>query len=153
MLDTKKPQIQTEKTTKILIVDDHPVVREGLRLLINQHLGREVCIEAENAKQAMRAIKSKPVDLAIVDISLDDTNGIRLTEIIKSQYPKIPVLILTMHEEPVYAKLALKAGAQGYLVKHEAADTIIKAILLLLDGEKYISEKLARQLSENEFLR
>ena len=86
------------------------------------------------------------IDLAIVDISLDGRNGLQLTEQIKSRYPHLPVLILTMHDEALYAKRALRAGASGYVTKHEAAETIIAAIRLMLSGKEYISETMTQRL-------
>lgn len=131
--------------TRILVVDDHTVVRQGLTLLINQEPDLVVCAEAENATQALEAIEKKQIDLAIVDISLDGTNGIQLTEKIKSQRPHLPVLILTMHDEALYAKRAFQAGAEGYVTKHEAAETIITAIRLMLSGKDYIGERMAQR--------
>jgi len=105
-----KKKKNNENKTKILIVDDHSIVRKGLIQLINEEPDLVVCAEAENATQALEAIEKKQVDLAIVDISLDGTNGIQLTEKIKSQRPHLPVLILTMHDETLYAKRAFQAG-------------------------------------------
>jgi DNA-binding NarL/FixJ family response regulator len=131
--------------SRILIVDDHTVVRQGLILLINQEPDLVVCAEAENATEALKIIEEQPVDLAIVDISLDGTNGIQLTERIKSQCPTMPVLVLTMHDEALYVKRAFQAGAKGYVTKHEAADTIIAAIRLMLSGKDYISETMTQK--------
>ncbi|MHC4640359.1 MAG: response regulator [Planctomycetota bacterium] len=131
--------------SRILIVDDHTVVRQGLMLLINQEPDLEVCAEAENAAEALEIIEEQEVDLAIVDISLDGPNGIQLTERIKSQYPTMPVLVLTMHDEALYVKRAFQAGAKGYVTKHEAADTIITAIRLMLSGKDYISETMTQK--------
>ena len=124
----------------ILIVDDHSIVRRGLIQLINQEPDLRVCGEAENAAQALEIIEKQQVDLAIVDISLNGTNGIQLTEKIKSMRPNLPVLILTMHDEVVYAKRALRAGVEGYVTKSEAAEKIVTAIRQVLCGKEYISE-------------
>lgn len=134
---------------KILIVDDHSIVRKGLIQLINQEPDLVVCAEAENAERALEAIEQQQVDLAIVDISLDGMNGVQLTQKIKTQHPHLPVLILTMHAEPSYAKRAFQAGARGYLTKQEAAETIITAIRLMLSGRDYISEKMAQKFLKN----
>jgi DNA-binding NarL/FixJ family response regulator len=128
----------------ILIVDDHTVVRQGLTLLINQEPDLAVCAEAENAAQALEIIEKQHIDLAIVDISLNGTNGIKLTKRIKSKQPDLPVLILTMHDEVLYVKHALQAGAKGYITKHQAAETIITAIRLMLTGKEYISETITQ---------
>ncbi|MHC5059521.1 MAG: response regulator [Planctomycetota bacterium] len=125
----------------ILIVDDHVVVRQGLTLLINREDDLVVCAEADNVTTALETIEKQQVDLAVVDISLDGKSGIELTETIKSKYPDLPVLILSMHDEAVYAKRAFKAGARGYVTKREAAETIITAIRLTLSGSEYVSEK------------
>ena len=145
MNQKKKHQKNNEKKAKILIVDDHSIVRKGLMQLINEEPDLVVCAEAENATQALEAIEKKQVDLAIVDISLDGTNGIQLTEKIKSQRPHLPVLILTMHDEALYAKRAFQAGAEGYITKQEAAETIITAIRLMLSGKDYIGEAMAQK--------
>jgi DNA-binding NarL/FixJ family response regulator len=132
---------KSENIIRILVVDDHPVVRQGLIQLINHELDLVVFAEAENAAQALEALATEIVNLAIVDISLNGTNGIQLTEKIKSKHPDLPVLILTIHDEAVYAKRALEAGAKGYVNKREAAETIITAIRLVLSGKQYISEE------------
>ena len=113
--------------------------------MINQEPDLVVCAEAENAAEALKVVEEKQVDLAIIDISLDGTNGIQLTERIKSQYPNMPVLVLTMHDEALYVKRAFQAGAKGYVTKHEAADTIITAIRLMLSGKDYISETMTQK--------
>ncbi len=141
----KTEENQNKGKSRILIVDDHTVVRQGLILLINQEPDLVVCAEAENASQALETIEKQQVDLAIVDISLDGPNGIQLTERIKSQYSNLPVLVLTMHDEELYVKRAFQAGAKGYITKHEAAETIIIAIRLMLSGKDYISETMKQK--------
>ena len=142
-MDKKKEEVNSKDKTRILIVDDHPVVRQGLIQLINHEPDFVVSAEAENAAQALEVLEKKSVDIAVVDISLNGTNGIQLTEKIKSKYPDLPVLILTIHDEALYAKRALEAGARGYVNKREAAETVISAIRLVLSGKQYISEKRA----------
>ena len=100
---------------------------------------------------AQGLIEERQVDLAVVDISLNRVNGIELTEKIKSQYPHLPVLILTMHDEAIYAKRAFEAGAEGYITKHEAAETIITAIRLMLAGKHFVSESMAQKILENNY--
>jgi DNA-binding NarL/FixJ family response regulator len=151
MNDKKEQHCNSEGKTRILIVDDYDIVRQGLIHLINQEPDLVVSAEAENAEQALDAVEKQQVDLAIIDITLVGTNGIRLTEKIKTQYPYLPVLIVTMHDELYYAKRAFQAGAKGYVVKNEAAETIITAIRLVLAGKSYISEKMAQRLSESNF--
>lgn len=131
---------------KILIVDDHAVVRKGLTLLIGQESDMAVCAEAENAEQSLKILRQQPIDLAVVDISLDGTDGIELTKKIKSQYPELLVLVLTMHDDSYYATRAFKAGANGYLTKREAAETIIKAIRLILGGKDYLNTGITQKV-------
>jgi DNA-binding NarL/FixJ family response regulator len=135
-----------ESKARILVVDDHAIVREGLAMLINQEPDLVACAKAENAEDALDVLETEQIDLAIVDISLEGRNGLQLTEQIKSRYPQLPVLILTMHDEAIYAKRAFQAGARGYLTKHEAAETIVAAIRLMLAGKDYISETMAQKL-------
>ncbi len=148
MEEEKKQHEKTQDKTRILIVDDHAIVREGLTLLINQEPDLVVCAEAEDADQALEAIAKHQVDLAIVDISLEGTNGVQLTEKIKSKCPYLPVLILTMHDEASYAKRAFQAGAGGYITKHEAAETIITGIRIMLTGKEYVSETMTQKILE-----
>jgi DNA-binding NarL/FixJ family response regulator len=135
-----------ENKTRILVVDDHAIVREGLALLINQEPDLVVCAKAEDAEEALDVIETQVVDLAIVDISLEGRNGLQLTEQIKSRHPHLPVLILTMHDEALYARRAFQAGARGYITKHEAAETVVAAIRLMLGGKDYISETMTQKL-------
>ena len=146
MNEEKEPHDSRESKTRILIVDDHSIVRRGLIQLINQESDLVVCAEAENAEQALEAVTEQQVDLAVVDISLTGTNGIKLTEKIKEQRPHLPVLILTMHDEARYADSAFQAGARGYVTKQEAAETIITAIRLVLRGQRYLSKTRAEKL-------
>lgn len=142
----KKKQLGSdEKKNRILIVDDHTIVRQGLILLINREPDLLVCAEAEDATEAVDVIERQKIDLAIVDISLDGTNGIQLTKRIKSLYPHLPVLVLTIHDEALYVKRAFQAGATGYVTKHEAAETIVTAIRLMLSGKDYISETMTQK--------
>ena len=141
MNEKEEQHEKSESKTRILVVDDHPVVRQGLIQLINHESDLMVCAEAENAAQALEVLEKESVDIAVVDISLNGTNGLQLTEKIKLAHPHLSVLILTVHDEAVYAKRALEAGAKGYVNKCEAAETIITAIHVVLSGKQYISEK------------
>jgi len=129
--------------TRILIVDDHAIVRQGLIKLIDTEFDLMVCFEAENANQALKAIASQEFDLAIVDISLEDMNGLELTQKMKLRRPNLIVLILSMHDGLFYAQRALRAGASGYVAKYEAAEKIITAIRQVLSGNIYISDSKA----------
>lgn len=135
--------------TRILVVDDHAIVRQGLIKLIETEFDLMVCSEAENAAQALKAMAGQQYDLAIVDISLEGLNGFELTEIMKLRSPKMIVLILSMYEGLFYAQRALRAGASGYVAKYEAAEKIITAIRLVLSGKIYVSDsKMAKNLSD-----
>jgi DNA-binding NarL/FixJ family response regulator len=136
-------QEKNNSKTRVLVVDDHPVVRQGLIQLINHELDLVVFAEAEDAVQALTILEKESVDIAVVDISLNSTNGIQLTEKIKSRYPDLPVLILTVHDEALYAKRAMEAGARGYVNKRDAAETIVAAIRLVLSGKQYLKGQIA----------
>ncbi len=140
---------KNQNKINILVVDDHPILRQGLRQLINHEPDLVVCAEAENAEHALVEIERHDVDLAIVDISIIGTDGVQLTGQIKMRHPQIPVLILTMHDELLYAKRAFRAGAEGYVEKRGAAETIIIAIRTVLRGEKYVSKQMAEKISRS----
>src|ERR1700736_4519123 len=125
----------SEKKERVVIVDDHPLFRERLSELINHELDMEVCGEAENAQQAIDLIRNTAPDLAIVDITLKGSNGLELIKSIKALPIGVPVLVLSMHEESLYAERALRAGASGYITKHQAADEVLSAIRRVLAGE------------------
>ena len=131
---------------KVFIVDDHPIVRERVAELINQESDLVVCGEAEDAVQAVKQIGAVAPDIAIVDITLKDTYGIELIKQLKDLHPKLPTLVLSMHDESLYGERALRAGAKGYLTKQEATKKIIDAIRRILRGEIYVSDKLAGAL-------
>jgi DNA-binding NarL/FixJ family response regulator len=132
--------------SKILIVDDHAIVREGIAQLINTEDDLMVCGEAENAHKALEAIGALQPDIAVVDISLTSMNGIELIKNIKVQYPKLPVLVLSMHDESLYAERALRAGAKGYIMKQEATEKVRAAIRQVLNGQIYVSEKISSKM-------
>jgi DNA-binding NarL/FixJ family response regulator len=124
-------------------VDDHPIVRERLAELINQEPDLIVCGEAEDSNEAIKAARELNPDLAIVDITLKDTYGIELIKHLKEIRPKLPVLVLSMHDESLYGERALRAGAKGYLTKQQATKQVINAIRKILAGEIYVSEQMA----------
>jgi DNA-binding NarL/FixJ family response regulator len=138
---------KTRKTSqnkhKIVIVDDHPIIRQGLAELIDQEDDLVVCGQVEDAHQAMKAINKQKPALVVVDVSLKDSNGIELIKDIKVQHPDATVLVLSMHDESVYAERALRAGANGYIMKQEASEKIIQAIRKVLNGQVYLSDKMA----------
>lgn len=127
--------------TKIFIVDDHPILRQGLALLINHEADLVVAGEAGNAPDATKGIEKEKPDLAIVDISLDGASGLELTKTILAKQPKLLVLIISMYDESVYVERVLRAGAKGYVNKREVSDHIISAIRKVLSGDIYVSEQ------------
>jgi DNA-binding NarL/FixJ family response regulator len=131
---------------KVLIVDDHPVTRQGMKALINQQLNLEVCGESDNAPQALELVTKLQPDLAIVDVTLKTTNGIELTKSIKTQAPNLPILVVSMHDEALYAERALRAGAMGYVMKQDAGEKVATAIQHLLRGEIYLSAKMKEKM-------
>lgn len=131
---------------KIAIIDDHPIVRQGLAELIDCQDDLTVCAEAEDAPEALKVIKKTNPDLAVIDISLKDSNGIELIRDLKIQKPLLPVLVLSMHDESFYAERVLRAGARGYVTKAEASETVIAAIRAVLAGEVYLSRKMASKM-------
>lgn len=131
---------------RIVIVDDHPIVRQGLAQLIEQEDDLHICGQAEDAHEAMRAIRQLNPDLVIVDISLRTTSGIDLIKDIKAQFPTLPVLTLSMHDEALYAERALRAGARGYIMKQEAPAEVVAAIRRVLAGTTYVSQGMAAKM-------
>jgi len=135
-----------KNATRVLIVDDHPILRQGISQLINQEKDLEVCGEAGDVQKALDLIEKTKCEIAILDISLNGASGIELLKDIKVRFPKLPVLILSMHDESIYAPRALRAGASGYVMKHEGPDKVLIAIRKVLNGEVYLSEKLGATL-------
>jgi DNA-binding NarL/FixJ family response regulator len=131
---------------KVLLVDDHPIVRERLGDLIAEEPDLVVCGEAEDGHGALEAVEKTRPDVAVVDISLKDTYGIELIKDLKIRHPDLPVLVLSMHEESMYAERAIRAGAKGYLNKQEATQKVISAIRQVLDGKIFLSEQMAAGL-------
>jgi DNA-binding NarL/FixJ family response regulator len=132
--------------SRIFIVDDHTMFREGLRQLIDRELDLMVCGDAAGADEALRSIEELKPDLAIVDLSLSGSTGIELIKTLKNKYSDLPVLVVSMHEESLYAERALHAGANGYVMKQEPAKTVKVAIRKVLGGDIHLSEKMATSL-------
>ena len=131
---------------KVLVVDDHPIVQEGLADLINKEKDLVVCGSAQDIPETIKAIKSLAPDVVTVDISLGDANGLELIRDIKTQFPKLPMLALSMHQESFYAERAIRAGAKGYITKQEATRNVILAIRKVLEGGLYLSEEMKDKL-------
>jgi DNA-binding NarL/FixJ family response regulator len=132
---------------RVFLVDDHPLVREWLANLIHQQPDLVVCGETESAPQALQAVAASKPDVAIVDISLKNSSGIELIKDLKESHPEIAVLVLSMHDESVYAERALRAGAKGYVMKRETTKKIIEAIRRVLEGKLYFSEAVAEAMA------
>ncbi len=137
---------QDGNKAKVFLVDDHPIVRQGLAELINHEDDLEVCGQAEDAREALKEIKKQQPDMVIVDLSLKETSGVELIKDLKSQYIGLPVLALSMHDESIYAERALRAGARGYIMKQEATGEVISAIRKVLSGQIYASEKMTAKM-------
>ncbi|MGA9585354.1 MAG: response regulator transcription factor [Terracidiphilus sp.] len=137
--------VQTAKKT-VLVVDDHPLMRQGLALLINQQQDMQVCGEAEEAQAAMHAIAHLHPDIMILDISLAGPDGLELLKNIRTTNPALPVLILSMHDEAIYAERALRARANGYIMKQEATEKVLVAVRRILNGEVYLSERMSNKM-------
>jgi DNA-binding NarL/FixJ family response regulator len=131
---------------RILVVDDHPIVREGLALFINREPDLVVCGEAEDAMGAMHVLNSCKPDILIVDLSLNGPDGIDLLKNLRATHPALPVLILSMHDELVYAERALRAGANGYIMKQVATEKVLVAVRRILAGEIYVSDRIANRM-------
>jgi DNA-binding NarL/FixJ family response regulator len=131
---------------KVFVVDDHPIVRQGLALLINREQDLVVCGEAEDAQSAMLSVNTVQPDIMVVDISLNGPDGLDLLKDVRMRHPDLPVLILSMHDESIYAERALRAGAQGYIMKQEATEKVLVALRRILSHEIYVSERIANRM-------
>ena len=145
-------QNHTNSTTKkktVFLVDDHPIVRQGLTLLINQEPDLAVCGQAEEMYAALQAIQTFKPDIMIVDISLSGPDGLELLKNIRMKYSGMPVLILSMHDETIYAERALRAGANGYIMKQEATEKVLIALRRILAGEIYVSDRVGNHMLQH----
>jgi DNA-binding NarL/FixJ family response regulator len=129
---------------KVLIVDDHPIVRQGLRLMIDLEPDLVVCGEAQSEREARTAIRELLPDVVVVDISLAQGDGLELVRDAHAQHPELPMLVLSMHDELIYAERMLAAGASGYIMKHAASDQLLVALRKVLAGGIYLSEELEK---------
>lgn len=130
---------------RVLIVDDHPIVRQGLRRMIDPELDLTVCGEAQSEREARTAIRELDPDVVIVDISLAQGDGLELVRDVHAQRPDLPMLVLSMHDEAIYAGRLLAAGASGYIMKQAASDQLLVALRRVLDGGTYVSEAISSQ--------
>jgi DNA-binding NarL/FixJ family response regulator len=140
------PGQDAQAPRRILLVDDHPIVRKGLRRLIEGDAHLEVCAEAEGVRDARAAIRQHQPDAVVVDLSLKDGDGIELVKDVRAHHPTLPLLVLSMHEESVYAERLLTAGANGYIMKQAASELFIEALHAVLSGRRYVSDAIRARL-------
>ena len=138
----------------VFLVDDHPLVREGLTNLINQQEDLAVCGEAEDSSGAISGIEETSPDVALIDISLKNESGLELVKNLESRFPKVALIVLSMHDEALYAERALRAGARGYVMKRQTSKSVLTAIRRVLEGDTYISDRvvnlMARRMSSRK---
>lgn len=146
-MTTQQPPKPIEtRLAAVLLVDDHPVVRQGLAQFINGETDLRVCGQAGDAHEAMRMIETLHPDVAVVDLSLKDRPGIELIKDIDSRFPGLPVLVLSMHDESLWAERVIRAGARGYIMKEEATERVLSALRRVLKGEIWVSDQVGARL-------
>ena len=141
------PESPSNKVTRVLLVDDHPVVRQGLAESINRERDLSVCAQAEDHQGALKAIETTHPELIVVDLMLKNSSGIELIKDIHARWPRLLILVVSMHDENLYAERVLRAGAQGYITKQQATHDILSAIRRVLSGGIYLSNAPHRQFS------
>ena len=139
-------QIAPPVKRSVFVIDDHPLLRQGIAMLINQQTDLRVCGEAEDMRVAMQCIVQLNPDIIILDISLKGPDGLEVLKTIRATKPDLPVLVLSMHDEAIYAERAIRARANGYIMKQEATEKVLTAIRRILDGEVYLSEAMSKKL-------
>ena len=139
-------ETQVQKS-RVFIVDDHPLVREGLANLINAEDDLTVCGEAEDSAQAIAGIVKTQPDVVLVDISLQNESGLELVKHLASQFPEVALIVLSMHDETLYAERALRAGASGYVMKREASSNVLTSIHRVIEGGVFVSERVANRIA------
>lgn len=145
-MKAKLKKVPVKSRAKILIVDDHPIMRRGLAELIDLEKDLMVCGEADTIQAALDLIKSRQPHLALVDLSLKNENGVELIKDIKARFPAVLVLVLSMHDEMFYAERVLRAGAKGYIMKQQATSQVLVAIRKILAGEVYLSDAVSSKI-------
>jgi two-component system invasion response regulator UvrY len=133
---------------RVLLADDHGIVRAGLRRIIEESGNMQVVAEASDGRQAIHQIRQTPLDVAVIDISMPDLDGLEVIRVISSEFPKLPLLILTMHSEHQYVIRAIEAGAMGYITKQSAPEQLVQAIRKLNNGDRFISPEAAEALAQ-----
>ena len=135
------------RKNRVFIVDDHPLVREGLTNLINGQDDLIICGEAKNSAQALDGIMKADPDVALIDISLENESGLELVKQLGSQYPQVALIVLSMHDETLFAERVLRAGARGYVMKHETSKSVLASIRRVLGGGVYVSEMIVNRIA------
>jgi len=133
--------------SRIFIVDDHPLVREGLTNLINGQDDLIICGEAKDSAQALDGIMKARPDVALIDISLENESGLELVKQLRSRFPNVVLIVLSMHDETLYAERVLRAGARGYVMKHETSKSVLASIRRVLEGGVYVSERIVNRMA------
>jgi DNA-binding NarL/FixJ family response regulator len=133
--------------SRVFIVDDHPLVREGLTNLINGQDDLIICGEAKNSVEALDGVMKARPDVALIDISLENESGLELVKQLRSQFPQVALIVLSMHDEALYAERVLRAGAQGYVMKHETSKSVLASIRRVLGGGVYVSERIVNRMT------
>ena len=141
------PSGTVARKSRVFIVDDHPLVREGLTNLINGQKDLIVCGEAKDSAHAINGIVKAGPDVALIDISLENESGLELVKQLRSQFPQVALIILSMHDEGLYAERALRAGARGYVMKHETSKSVLASIRRVLGGGVYVSERVVNRMA------
>lgn len=134
------------KKSKVLIVDDHALIREGLKRFLDMEDDLSVCGEAEEGQQALQLIAERKPDVAIVDLGLSGMSGLDLIKNIKKKFPRLPILVLSMHDESIYVERTLRAGARGYIMKRGGSTEVLKALRRVIDGKVYVSESMTEKM-------
>ena len=142
------PAKKNSSVKRLLIVDDHPMMRNGLAQLIDNEGDLKVLAQADNARQAVELVNKQKFDLALLDVSLPDKNGLELMKDLRALQPELPILIVSMHDELVYAERVLRGGGRGYIMKQEGGEKFIRAIRQVLAGQIYVSEKMSSRILE-----
>ena len=131
---------------RVMLVDDHPIVRQGLANLIEDEKDLTVCAQVESAEGALAAMETARPDVIVIDVALGERSGLELVKDVRARWPEMPMLVLSMHDELLYAERALRAGAKGYVMKQEATEKVMEGIRKVLDGELYVSDRMAARL-------
>lgn len=139
---------QVSGKTRVLIVDDHPMTRSGLAYFINHQPDMIACCEAQDAAEALKGVVQSKPDLVLTDFTLPDKNGLELIKDIRAVAPQLPILVISMHEESLYAERVLRAGARGYITKEEGGERLMRAIRHVLSGTIYVSDKMSARILE-----